>query len=285
MAAEKSGSLVRYEAAAKAYRDEKNKYEANVRNWEKLLKSLTKEHEKAVAEQVKAKADLEQQYAAPMAVLGESQLFIEQLVTSGHPMMLEPGMTAEVNTSGNLYTTTSTKGSNGISVGGAALGAMIAGPLGAVAGGKKSKVDTTSTVHDGRNLFITFRNSSESRTIQANPDNEGEARGFADAVLTASMNIENNKKVREEALARARDLIDYARQSTGAIDDTRASLTEAQKDTEAMNLAKTALEQAESLVPKDELDGYKKGQRNKKLLIGGGMALVIIVAIVLAIVL
>ena len=130
--------------------------------------------------------------------IGGITLFQNRVVGSGRTLSLDSEISAKVETSGQVsYSVESSGGGSRPTLTRIALGAAVAGPLGAVVGGaaqKKKKIKSTTVQHDDRVLRIVI--SSDEGIIDANinPALESRAREFARNVLNAKTDYPKLKK-------------------------------------------------------------------------------------------
>ena len=130
--------------------------------------------------------------------IGGITLFQNRVVGSGRTLSLDSEISAKVETSGQVsYSVESSGGGSRPTLTRIALGAAVAGPLGAVVGGaaqKKKKIKSTTIQHDDRVLRIVI--SSDEGIIDANinPALESRAREFARNVLNAKTDYPKLKK-------------------------------------------------------------------------------------------
>lgn len=130
--------------------------------------------------------------------IGGITLFQNRVVGSGRTLSLDSEISAKVETSGQVsYSVESSGGGSRPTLTRIALGAAVAGPLGAVVGGaaqKKKKIKSTTIQHDDRVLRIVI--SSDEGIIDANinPTLESRAREFARNVLNAKTDYPKLKK-------------------------------------------------------------------------------------------
>ena len=134
--------------------------------------------------------------------IGGITLFQNRVVGSGRTLSLDSEISAKVETSGQVsYSVESSGGGSRPTLTRIALGAAVAGPLGAVIGGaaqKKKKIKSTTVQHDDRTLRIII--SSDEGIIDANinPTLESRAREFARNVLNAKTDYPKLKKELEK---------------------------------------------------------------------------------------
>ena len=134
--------------------------------------------------------------------IGGITLFQNRVVGSGRTLSLDSEISAKVEASGQVsYSVESSGGGSRPTLTRIALGAAVAGPLGAVIGGaaqKKKKIKSTTVQHDDRTLRIII--SSDKGIIDANinPSLESRAREFARNVLNAKTDYPKLKKELEK---------------------------------------------------------------------------------------
>lgn len=106
---------------------------------------------------------------------------------------LEPSIVAQVDASGSVYSTERTTLTR------MAGGAVVAGGAGLVAGAAARK----TTVHDGRELYLTVTGAEFSVTISCNPAFGAGARQFSSAIFNASRNAGRLQAARPVEIERA----------------------------------------------------------------------------------
>ena len=143
--------------------------ENDIKNANKHLKAVEKEKENKLKNMEKGlqalaadKETLALKLTSPSFSYEDLDVYLDYINYRGQVYPLDEQTTTEISSSGNVYTTTDVKSKNGVSLGGALVGAAIAGPIGTVVGGKKTKVKTNTTVHDDRKLFLTVNTSKGS---------------------------------------------------------------------------------------------------------------------------
>lgn len=171
-------------------------------------------------------------------------LYGDHVVYNGRSLMLDKGVQASVETSGNIYTTTKVTGtSGGFGVGRAVVGGALAGPLGAAVGGatKRGSTTTSNKVHDERNLFIIIQNEYGYISARGNPNNEGFARYFVSETMNAaatysSRRDQSEKSVKEleelkaqivadtSSITAAENIVSSVKMDTAQVDQARAEL-------------------------------------------------------------
>ena len=181
--------------------------------------------------------------------IGGITLFQNRVVGSGRTLSLDSEISAKVETSGQVsYSVESSGGGSRPTLTRIALGAAVAGPLGAVIGGtaqKKKKIKSTTVQHDDRVLRVII--SSDEGIIDANinPTLESRAREFARNVLNAKTDYPKLKKEIEKEKKRLDKEIEDLRTNSpidkkekelesllvGMSDDDRRTLKKIEKET------------------------------------------------------
>ncbi|MDF7665630.1 hypothetical protein [Bifidobacterium sp. ESL0745] len=266
MSQRKSQAILNMEAAEQQYLNEKKAYDKALTDANLKLISSQHKHNKSLKHTDKALDNAREELHKPVSTIGDAELYWDHVEYRGQSMALEEGMTAEVHASGNVYVTTETRGKVGVSVLGAAVGGVVAGKIGAVAGGKKNKVETKNSVHDKRNLFITLQTSHNSMSIQCDPDHEDEARKFADHVIRSSSNMDEVKQDNDNEIAKLEKELDAIENDTDDIEQARQNVQYYENNKGAMQKAYSVYQQAMSYVPQPQLQAYQKsGSRRKTL--------------------
>jgi len=104
-------------------------------------------------------------------------------------LRLDSGIQAAVQSGGQVWTTTNVKGGGSrptlTRIG---VGALVAGPIGALIGGaaqKKKKITTDVQVHDDRTLRLVISSKDGYIDVAGNPDDESGARDFVSSIMNA----------------------------------------------------------------------------------------------------
>lgn len=105
------------------------------------------------------------------------------------PLRLDSGVQAAIQTGGQVWTTTDVKGGGSrptlTRIG---VGALVAGPVGALIGGaaqKKKKITTDVQVHDDRTLRLVISSRDGYIDVAGYPDDESGARDFVSSIMNA----------------------------------------------------------------------------------------------------
>lgn len=141
-------------------------------------------------------------------------LYRDRVVGQGRTIKLDSSVTARVESGGSLsYSTEVSGGGSRPTLTRVALGAAVAGPLGAVVGGaaqKKKKIKTTTVTHDSRTLRIIISGDSGHIDIGVDPNQEARARAFVSSLLNAKAEYPAAKKQlaakRKELVAKIKKL-------------------------------------------------------------------------------
>ena len=262
--------------------------ENDIKNANKHLKAVEKEKENKLKNMEKGlqalaadKETLELKLTSPSFSYEDLDVYLDYINYRGQVYPLDEQTTTEISSSGNVYTTTDVKSKNGVSLGGALVGAAIAGPIGTVVGGKKTKVKTNTTVHDDRKLFLTVNTSKGSISCECNPDDENIVRELAANIRTMALHADT-------AVATVRQQIEAKEHE---ISDGKALLLEARNDHSAVNAAKDNVTQKEKVLSNlkanassSELAELEKNVANKKKLkiIIGAVAGILLLIILIA---
>ena len=213
--------------------------ENDIKNANKHLKAVEKEKENKLKNMEKGlqalaadKETLALKLTSPSFSYEDLDVYLDYINYRGQVYPLDEQTTTEISSSGNVYTTTDVKSKNGVSLGGALVGAAIAGPIGTVVGGKKTKVKTNTTVHDDRKLFLTVNTSKGSISCECDPDDENIVRELAANIRTMALHADT-------AVATVRQQIEAKEHE---ISDGKALLLEARNDHSAVNAALTILQ-------------------------------------------
>ena len=244
--------------------------ENDIKNANKHLKAVEKEKENKLKNMEKGlqalaadKESLALKLTSPSFSYEDLDVYLDYINYRGQVYPLDEQTTTEISSSGNVYTTTDVKSKNGVSLGGALVGAAIAGPIGTVVGGKKTKVKTNTTVHDDRKLFLTVNTSKGSISCECDPDDENIVRELAANIRTMALHADT-------AVATVRQQIEAKEHE---ISDGKALLLEARNDHSAVNAAQDNVAQKEKALSDlkanastSELAELEKNVANKKKL-------------------
>lgn len=261
--------------------------ENDIKNANKHLKAVEKEKENKLKNMEKGlqalaadKETLELKLTSPSFSYEDLDVYLDYINYRGHVYPLDEQTTTEISSSGNVYTTTDVKSKNGVSLGGALVGAAIAGPIGTVVGGKKTKVKTNTTVHDDRKLFLTVNTSKGSISCECDPDDENIVRELAANIRTMALHADT-------AVATVRQQIEAKEHE---ISDGKALLLEARNDHSAVNAAQDNVAQKEKALSDlkanastSELAELEKNVANKKklkIIIGAAAGILLLIILI-----
>lgn len=257
----------------------KSEYKAALAAAKKNLGATEEEHRVRVARCERAMSEADRRYSEKIASYAGGDLYIDRIVVRGCAYFITDGVQVSVEASGNVYTTSSTNSKVGVSVGGAVVGGLVAGPIGAVVGGKKNKVETVSTVHDARSLFITVTTPYAQVVMEGKPDEEGIARHFAAAIVTAASNAGQAVGERNREMARLMAELDAARSDTAAVFAARSALEYAKRNTGRMDAAQYGIDYLRATATPEQAAELAAARRAKRA--SGAKLVAVIVAAVL----
>ncbi|WP_125963082.1 hypothetical protein [Bifidobacterium dolichotidis] len=178
----KSAFIASVEAARKNLEDAQASHQQHVQHAEQRLQAVIQEYQKTIQRVQREKDYAIQSRTRRIGSFQNAVLFANRVESNGIVVSFEQPVQVNVTISGTFYTTQDTKSGVGVSLGGAVLGGVVAGPMGAVIGGKKDKVNTTTQVHDNRVVYITVTAPRSQILIQAPAGAESQARAFANLI-------------------------------------------------------------------------------------------------------
>jgi hypothetical protein len=171
----------------KTYKSTRQSLKRGIKGLQKSIKRLGKNGDIATLQ-------LLIQRAGHIASFGGIDLYFNHVTKSDRSISFESPLDVQLQTSGEVYTTT-TGGGSRPTLTRIVAGGLIAGPLGALAGGVAQKHGKTSTsVHDDRKVIITI--SGEGGYISSNSlsfNYEAQARNFVETVTNASYDYQKQK--------------------------------------------------------------------------------------------
>lgn len=149
--------------------------------------------------------------------IGGVTLYQDRIIGQGRTLMLDSEISAKVETGGQVsYSVETSGGGSRPTLTRIALGAAVAGPLGAVIGGaaqKKKKLKSTTVQHDDRVLRIIISNDDGIINAGIDPSLEGRARDFVSNVLNAQKDYPRIKREIEKEKKRLDKEIDELKAS------------------------------------------------------------------------
>ena len=245
--------------------------EQEVRAARKQLNQAEKNKKNQIRDLTKNLQDAENRISQPQKSFAGIDLYLNHIDFQNRTYALNEYTKAEVSTSGAVYTTMTSKGRTGISVGGALIGGAIAGPLGAVVGGVTRKNDIRSEKHDERNVYLNVETNDGVFVSEVKISDEGKARSFAAEILTAAKNVEWEYDRALRAIETARTDLDTARRDHQEIDACTAVLRD--KEDALQYLIDTANSEEKAALTKRNQD------RRKGMIIAGIAAVCLLIGI------
>lgn len=190
------------------------------------------------------------------------------IACKGKTYSLSSRTIAEINSTGSVYTTVSSKNSTGVSVTGALIGGAIAGPIGAVVAGKKDKTSVSSKVHDDRKLFFCVSCDDGAFSTEIRPEEEKGAFEFLALVRSTAASADALRETVERETAELGRLLEERQADTQEIDRCTEKAAAVQKTLD--DLVATASPQE-----KEEYDALKK-KRTKRNMVAAAAGVVIV---------
>ena len=253
MASHMTGESDKIKEAQKALKVAEKEHAKAVKAAEAALKSATRIHD-AEIEKISAQQRIfTQRMNGVASSFGEAKLYGDHISFRRMNMQLSPDIMATVSTSGNVYSTTSVKGGSHVSLGGAAIGGMVAGPAGMVLGGHKNKVSSTSTTHDTRRVFVEVSSANGSFATEGGPEEEANAHEFAAKVMEYGRNYQQRKADYDKKIAEFDASIAEVSSHMEGIDAARSSLEAAVADTSAVDAARVRYQSVTGISAEDEM--------------------------------
>jgi hypothetical protein len=213
-------------AAADATSDQMKRVKAA----ELALAQATKERDQNVA---KFETALNEANAGPCSLqmrVGPLMIYGDRAAMGNQVVTYAPDTQAWVESSGSVYTTTSTRTKAGVSIPGAVVGGLIAGPLGVVVGGHKTKQQTVNQVHDDRTLFFEIRGSNGSASWQLPFAYESQARQAAAQVSNLASSLDERREDAKSSAEYYMERLNKAKEDTGDIVAARDALAVVKAD-------------------------------------------------------
>lgn len=280
MAKEHSPEYTAWQQAVAAQKQAEKQYKKDVSSAKSSLNAAQSQYNARVRSAQNAIDNAHKTWQKPLQILEELKLYNDRVESNQHRISFDgKDIQIEINAGGTIYTTTSTKGGKGVSLGGAALGAAVAGPLGAVIGGSKNTVETTSHVHDNRTLYLTIRSTTNAFTVKLNPEKESEARAFADAVYTTNRSYPKHYAQLQQDLQALNNNLVNEQNDHEAVDLAQQNYNDVVANTTAVDAAKRETERCLNLVPAQELEQAKK-DKQRMIIISIAIAVAVVVILV-----
>lgn len=150
-----------------------------------------------------------------LASVGGVTLTETSIIVNGNARPLTPGITAQVDATGDIqkYATSRTTATRVVA------GAMLAGPVGAIVGGsaKKGKVHTNDT----RQLYLIVTGPNWQEVVQLNPDWGTQARQLAATLYNVAPHAAHHLQQYQARVAQAEQAHRAAVANTGPLDASR----------------------------------------------------------------
>lgn len=219
-------------------------FPAKVNSLKKEIKELTRQNNSRYEETRKELLNL-----GFLGSYGNMKLYYDHIEGNGRSLKINSGIEAAAQIDGSVYTTTKVSG------GGArptltriAVGAAVAGPIGALIGGaaqKKKKIKTTNEVHDDR-IYRVIVTSKEGYIEETQNTPNPDPQTFVGKILNAVADYPDNKEYYE---AKRKELKSLLKDSP-----EKAALNEKKKELEDLMDSATDEE-------KEELQKYETSKK------------------------
>lgn len=225
------------------------------------LKRVTKEREKQIKE---CEAEIERArngFYGHVQTLGNIVLYGDRIVAEGKSIPLSGDLEIDVHSSGNVFSETTVKG-GGTSIAGAVVGGAVAGPLGAVVGGRKG-VKSKSEVQDERKLFVSIVSSDNSAVVELDPKMELDARKLVAETKVQIKTLGSRKEKMDAEHAELTQKLAVLEKDTHAIDEARSRFEEQEiHSTSIIEEAKVRHEALKNSFDQSQIKEEKKARRN-----------------------
>ncbi len=273
MANYKSGGALEQISASKRELDAVTREQKKIlKDAESELKRVTKEHERQIKD---CKDEIEQVrngFYGHVQTFGGIVLYGDRIVAEKKSIPLSDDLEIEINTSGNVYSETTVRG-GGTSVAGAVIGGAVAGPVGAVVGGRKG-VKSKSEVQDERKLFISIVSSIDSAVVELDPKMELDARKLVAETKRQIKTLSSRKGKMDAELAELTQRLVMLEKDTSAIDEAHSRFEK--QEIASASVIEDAMARHEAVknsFDQDQIEEEKKAQRNanvRKITMGLG---------------
>lgn len=286
MASHMIGNSDEIKGAQKALKVAEKEHDKAVKTAEAILKSATISHDAEINKISAQQRMFTQKMNGVASSFGEAKLYGDHISFRRMNIQLSPDITATVSTSGNIYSTTNVKGGSHVSLGGAAVGAMVAGPAGMILGGHKNKVSSTSTTHDTRRVFVEVSSANGSFATEGGPEEEADAHEFAAKVMEYGRNYQQRKTDNDKKIAEFDASIAEVSSHTEGIDAAKSALDAVKADTGAVDKARARFRSVAGISAEDErAEESKRSERKRTVRFVGSLvalgAVIIICACVM----
>jgi hypothetical protein len=213
---------------------------------ERELKQATDARDKSIAKFEKAVRDANAEPTSLQMSVGSVKIYGDRAAMGNQVVQYADDTHAWVETSGSVYTTTSTRTKGGVSIPGAVVGGMIAGPIGVVVGGHKTKHQVVNQVHDDRTLFFEIRGSGGNASWQLPVKYEAQARQAAAQVANFALTLDDRRKTAESSASYYLGKLTEAKNDTAAIEKAEHALAIVKADNAEEMALKAAYDDKEA---------------------------------------
>lgn len=203
-------------------------------------------------------------YDGLVMTVGPISLYGNRVIVGDEEIQLDPSIEVDVATSGNTYSETRVTG-GGSDVGGAVVGAMVAGAAGAVVGGNK-KVSSEVTTRDSRKLFVSFISEGGPAVAELDPNLELEARKLAAMTKYKARTVSERKEAVAEAVSLAEGRLRDAVNNTSSVEELQKQLTSAKEDTSEIDAAEAAYRELLDNINPEEYRSERRSERKNLFL-------------------
>jgi gas vesicle protein len=218
--------------AERALRDAEKQHAAAVAEKQAALKAATKAHKKAVNAAERDVHQAERHGTKRLGSVGTVTAWEHEIRTDGGLFAMTPEVTATVQSGGELLV------SSRASLTRIAGGALLGGPVGAIAGGLLRK----DTSKDLRELYLLVEGKEFATLVDCNPDEAAKVRQFATAInLAAKVSLQRATE-RAEKVAVAQTALAGVVADTRAVDAAQENLDGIRADTGAVDAARREVE-------------------------------------------
>lgn len=280
MASHMTGESNKIKEAKRSLRAVEKEHAKVIRDAETALRSAQKDHDDEMKELGDQLYAITQEIDGAVMSVGSATLYGDHVRIGKTSIKLSPDITATVSTSGNVYSTTSVKGGSHVSLSGAAVGGMVAGPVGMLLGGHKNEVSSTSTTHDTRRVFVEVSSMYGSGATEAGPDEETDAHEFAAKVMEYGRTYEKRKADNDERLSHLNAYVVKVASHTEGIDAAQSALDAVKADTDAVDKARTRFRSIAGISAEDEKrKEASRLERPRKIKLAVVIILLVLIAI------
>ena len=281
------GFVDRVSQARKELKEASSAYEKGLSRAQAEYNKRISDAQKALSAEEKTLQKTVSAWNSAVRTYAGISLYNDRVVFGGTVMPFTYPVTAHVETSGNVYTSTEVSGkTGGFGVGRAVVGGALFGPVGAVVGGatKKGKVSSTTTTHDERRLFITISSPQGQITAEGKPEEEASARDFVSAVVSYAASYNAKAAAYNGECKRLNDSLSAQKEALRHIETDVSAIEAARKDTAQVDEAKASLEAIMGSGSDDDrsaLTAYEKKKKTRLIVAIAGAVILVAVVVVL----